>query len=113
MLTSDGKYKIFIIKHIYKDKEEKGWKNSGDCGQFFAYPYCLRHNEKFKKFKTLQKNFTANGECWQTTGVYGTFDVSEAFDLMNHVAKENPEHRFGVFCVEIIQKTKKLSETKF
>lgn len=40
--------------------------------------------------------FTACGECWQTTGWHGTFDKKAAIRLMTQLALDNPGKKFSV-----------------
>jgi len=110
MLRQDGEYIIFIIQHKYKDKKVEGWSNSGDCGQFFP-------NGPFteKEWRTKHKEidyFNASGDCWQDTGVHGTYDLNEAFQLLVKVIQWAPEHRFRIARIEIKQKTEQVAEAK-
>ncbi len=54
-------------------------------------------NESFRPF-------TAIGECWQTTGIHGTFVRDEAVALANILAEAVPDFEYRVDRVEISQK---------
>jgi len=59
----DGNFKIYIIKHLYKDEIERGWGGSGSCEQFYLKDVVRRHFDK--RFKNIFRPFTASGNCWQ------------------------------------------------
>ena len=112
MLRNDGNYFIYIIKHLYKRKIRGRWANSGDCAQWLAgkamsIPF-LKYNEFYKSYKHTFNPLTASGECWQETGVHGTYIRKEAIDVFSLVSEWFPEHKFKICSVLIKQKTKNI-----
>lgn len=59
-MDSDGEYVIFTLQ--YWDEKDGVWADAG-LGSF-GHP----------------EGFNASGECWQRTGVHGTFDEGQALD---------------------------------
>jgi len=116
MLRRDGNYRIYIIKHLWKDNPKNEWSNSGDCGQWFAkaFPANMDKRDKFyKKYKDIFNPFQASGECWQMTGVHGSFVKADALIIIDKISEWNPVHRFRVCAVDIKQKTEHIMEFKF
>ena len=109
MLRNDGKYIIYVIKHIYQDINAGEWANTGDGGQMFPGGNKITSGEMFKK---AQNPFTACGECWQQTGTHGTYNKTEALEFLSVLAEAKNEHRFGVFAIKIEQKSELISEAK-
>jgi len=109
MLRTDGKYKIYIIKHRYNDSGE--WARSGDCTQWI--PRKVVNGKNFKKVQQIFNPFKAGGECWQQTGVHGSYKKRDAVKIMDLISEWKPGHRFRVCEVEIDQKTTTIAEKKF
>lgn len=84
MIWRDGNYNIYKIQHLQSDGE---WVGSS-----------------FDAFGT-PKGFNASGDCWQTTGVHGTFDKDEAIDGAFWLTRKHLNTKFRVILVEISQKT--------
>ena len=100
MLRIDGKYTIYIVRHLYKHEGE--WTNSGDCDAVFGYI-----DEKLKnQLRKLQTPFMPSGECWQRIGIHGTYDEIEAIKLVGFLNRNIEQHTFGVCKVDIAQKRK-------
>jgi hypothetical protein len=87
MLRSDGTYNIYIIQHQWRKAGE--WKMS-DIGGFGSKP---------------PMSMNAIGQCWQDTGVMGTYHLKDALAVLPDLRKRNPEHAFRVACVCISQGT--------
>ncbi len=79
MLRNDGKYEVYVI-------EAKG---EGDWFQYNMDFCALTDDQPYK-------DFSASGECWQSTGVHGTFDVRHALKMFNLMTKAKPEYQFRV-----------------
>ena len=60
MLRKDGIYEIYMIQHQQKDSK---WVYS-----IFGTPTVA----------DIKKGFNASGDCWQITGIEGTFDFETA-----------------------------------
>ena len=97
MLKQDGKYQIYIIQHQYN--KEGNWCNS-DIDTF--EPNSLK---RWKDGKELEPwcHLSANGTCWQETGIHGTFDIDDARKMILLLKKHNEQHNFRVVRVDIWQ----------
>lgn len=109
MIRTDGTFKIYIIKHLYK-KEGNDWAGSGDCGQWLGnMSVKFPDRESYRKFRKenekLFNNLNAIGDCWQKTGVSGTYDREVAVKVCSIISTWFPEHGFKVCKVEIRQVT--------
>lgn len=107
---NDGKYKIYIIKHLYKDKAERGWDDSGSCLQFLPKGCSLTN---FKKYKMALVPFSASGRCWQKTGIHGSFVKRDAIKIIDKISEWRPGHRFKVCRLLLNQVTEDVVEKKF
>lgn len=92
MIRTDGEYKIYIVKHYH----EGSWGKS-NLDHFFV------HDTNGKLTKE-NKDFTANGECWQRTGISGTFNKDIAIAFKNQLEQKYTDKQFGVFEILISQK---------
>ena len=112
-LRTDGKYKIYIIKHLYNDDPTNEWGESGDCRQFI--PKSIRHDYNLDKTALIKifNNFTACGDCWQKTGISGSFVKIDAINILDKISKWRPEHRFKVCVLFIDQITEDVVEKKY
>lgn len=107
MLRNDGKYIIYIIKHLWKDDSTNEWARSGECTNW------IPHGKQHKHIKDIFKPFSASGVCWQMTGVHGSFHKNDAIKILDHISKWNPGHRYKICKVTINQVTKTIAEKKF
>jgi len=105
---SDGKFKIYIIKHLYKDKG-KCWDNSGQCRQFIPKDLIGGYNKHRKLFDP----FSASGSCWQKTGIHGSFVKRDAIRILDKISEWKPEHRFKVCRLLLNQVTEDVVEKKY
>lgn len=89
MLRNDGKYTIFVIQHEQPEKgKESTWVYSNL--DVFGYP----------------EGFSASDDCWQKTGIHGTFDAEQAMEGLSELRKKNKDkHRFRLALVRITQIT--------
>jgi hypothetical protein len=81
MVRNDGNYVIYLIQH----KERSGrWVRSIE-------------NERY---------FKASDECWQITGIHGTFDLEHAKKVYEHIINiEEEGNIYRIVKVTINQKT--------
>ena len=103
MIRVDGKFIIYIIKYSWQRQDE--WIYVGDCGQWYRTKDSKIQRTMFKK---RQEPFMASGDCWQETGIHGTYDKLEAFDFKSLIEMSWPEHEFDVFELNIEQETIRL-----
>lgn len=109
MLSNDGKYEIYIIQHRKITKEQREWDNSGGCEQLIPKEIIKeQYDELFYSDNAPFKPFSANGSCWQKTGVHGSFKERNAEIIMNHLISWNPNHEFRICKVTIEQKTEEV-----
>lgn len=77
-MRTDGDFRIYLIDH-WSERSQKWMDGSGRYG----------HPE----------GFDACGECWQTTGIHGTFDLQQALDGAAEL-----QRRWGVpFRVSVLE----------
>jgi hypothetical protein len=110
MLRNDGEYTIYIIQFKSKDKFRE-WYNAGDCGQFLPKMFKDEHDKLRKKVPL--NSLTACGDCWQQTGVSGTYNFDDAVKVMSYIAQITPGREFRVAEVKINQKTTQKCSMKF
>ena len=65
-LRRDGDYRIYLLEHW--SEENQRWSTGGPYGH--------------------PPGFTASGQCWQETGVHGTYDLEQALDGAASLQKE-------------------------
>jgi len=112
MLRNDGLYKIYIIKHLYKDDPKHEWTHSGDCTQFIPREI-MRESHDELVYRGVFRHFTANGTCWQRTGVHGSFVEEDAVKILDEISKWKSGHRFRVCKVIVDQITETVVEKKY
>ena len=117
MLRKDGEYKIYIIKFAYKKQIHK-WIGAGDCGIWLVngVPPTSTFDEKHKfldKYRPLIKPFSANGICWQQTGVHGSYIKEDALKIAVKLAEWNPTIIFRVYELNISQKADSIASFSF
>ena len=108
---TDGKYIIYIIKHLYKDKPGD-WGDSGDCCHWIPKKI-IREKHDELVYNGIFKSFTANGRCWQTTGIHGSFIKRDAIRILDKISEWNPQHRFKVCRLRLNQVTEDVYEKKY
>ena len=84
-LRHDGEYTIYKVQHCRPDDE---WVYSN-----------------FDKFDTPVRSFTANGECWQQTGEFGTYVIDDLFKILDALREKWPDYRFRGVVLTITQTT--------
>ena len=86
MIRTEGKFSIYRIEHQWKGKSE--WVSSIENEQYFP----------------------ASGNCWQQTGVHGTYDLEEAKEAFGKVVAQLDKNRkFRLVRVMIEQSKEMLS----
>ena len=110
---NDGNYKIYIIKHLWKDKPENSWADSGECCQWIPKEIARRFHDDLVFGKGVFVPFTANGQCWQRTGIHGSFVKEDAIKILKRIANWNPDHRFKVCKLLLNQVTEDILEMKY
>ncbi len=85
MLRCDGSFLIYKIQHDYHEDGEWTYSN-------------------FDTFGT-PPGFSASSECWQKTGIHGTFDKIVARDGLFWIRHKNPGTKFRLVSVVISQIT--------
>lgn len=110
MIRNDGNYKIYLIKHFSKDYPAKGkdtWVTSS-LDHFFVRQSDINGSD-LKELTPENRDFLANGECWQKTGISGTFDRNVALRFKEQLQKKYPERQFSVFELVISQSQQMIS----
>jgi len=108
---NDGNYKIYIIKHLYKD-EPGEWGSSGECCQWIPNEIIRKSHDKLI-YNGIFKPFTANGVCWQKTGIHGSYVKRDAIRILDKISEWNPQHRFKVCRLLLNQVTEDVVEKKY
>jgi len=110
MVRNDGKYIIFILQFI--DRQDKEWCYSGDCDQWLPKNLSREEWEGYV-FTGIFRPLGANGDCWQKTGIQGTFSRNEAIQVMHKLAEWHPNRAFRVCELRIEQKTIPITEARY
>jgi hypothetical protein len=107
-LRKDGKYTIYIIQFKYVDALDVSWHNAGSCDQFLPQNLTRKQWDNIvfnKPFRSLH----SCGDCWQKTGIEGSFDSNDAVNAMVKISQLNPGRTFRVARLEIDQKTSEVA----
>lgn len=107
MMRQDGHIVIFVIKHVHPSTIRKGWDGvkwdgSGNCSQFEL------RNRKMELYKPI----SASGNVWQAYGICGTQAKHEAVDIAKDMSENFPDYYWGVFKIELMQKTTEVAVFK-
>ena len=102
MLRNDGKYEIFVIEFASKEYHPDKWHPiNWDCLWVKAEHMTPAKQKNFEAF-------SASGQCWQETGVHGTYDIEDALSvylmLKMHSIKKD-EYIFRVMKKSIWQES--------
>lgn len=92
MLFNDGEFIIYRVQHFQKD-----W--------VYTNYDAFRISEPGEEFKEPSRSFTACGECWQRTGIYGCFDRKIAYTFLRQMSRLNPDYEFSLAKITITQIT--------
>jgi len=86
MIRNDGSYRIYLIQA----RHPKTYRN----GEWFEVSF---------DYFGSPKGFTASDECWQKTGVYGTFDEKVAQAGLKWIKEKHPHTKFRLVRADIMQ----------
>jgi hypothetical protein len=112
-LRKDGNYKIYIIKHLWKDDLDYAWSCSGDCCQWIPKEILRKFHDELVYGEGIFASFGANGSCWQRTGIFGSYIKKDAIKILDRISEWNPDHRFKVCKLVIEQTTNDVVEKKY
>jgi len=101
MVRNDGDYTIYILEYWGNIGRKDEWLYAGDGDQF---------TKGEDHFKEPFRSFGACGECWQETGIHGTYDKQTAFELLVKVAAHTPNRVFRIAELKISQTTTGICE---
>ena len=112
MLRRDGDYVIYVVQTHYTDHKpgEKPYRNGEwfDIGDNWiakvpAHKRFTCLNPNHGKHKEPFQTFSASGDCWQQTGIFGSFVLKQAMNLMKLMAEHVPNQEFRVAKLVITQ----------
>jgi hypothetical protein len=92
MIRRDGCYQIFLIETRSKNYKNEEWFTAS-LDHFGSPP-----------------GFTASDDCWQRTGVYGTFVEKTAREGLKWIRRRHSDTEFRLVCVHISQMKVKVQE---
>lgn len=98
MLPKDGSYTAYIIQHL----------SCPNGNPFHGVKWVISNLETFagnlrSEDKKVMAPFMSVGECYQQTGIHGTFKQNEALTAVLALAEVNPGRNFRVAQVNIEQ----------
>lgn len=102
MLRNDGKFEIYVLEFAPKKSNNKSWHQ-------ISFDVVWVPAEKFKG--EVWEEFSANGKCWQETGLRGTYDVEIAIKLyvmLTQHGLEKNKYKFRVVKKTICQESEVL-----
>jgi hypothetical protein len=104
LLRQDGAYTLYRVEVQWGDGR---WGSISD-NLIAKVPVELRsedfHTKKYtgRELEPFQ-SFSASGECWQKTGIFGVFDKDKAITLRDLLTTYVPEYKFRVVQHTAIQ----------
>ena len=105
MLRSDGDFTIYVIQHLSRPGgnpfREITWVNSN-------LDYFVTNVPSDERNAIAP--FMAVGECWQKTGIHGTFNQNEALNAVVALATNNPDYNFRVAELQLSMRTRSVYE---
>lgn len=102
MIRTDGEFVIYIIQHKYLKKGK--WTYSAAAGNFF--PDYYDNKEGWYYLKSFQKCVDACQDCWQQTGIHGSYSKLLVIAFCDALTKLNPKHEFRAAELKISQATR-------
>jgi len=78
--------------HLSSDGNPNNPKNDIRPGETCTHPYTTN-------------GFSASGDCWQQTGIHGTFELQVGMEALQYMAKKFPERRWRLVKYECSRKT--------
>lgn len=117
MLRTDGKYQIYLVEFLSINpcnKKQKTWHSADYFMTSPTIPWNIRMTYADKngikpgyyyKSKTKEpfKTFSASGQCWQETGIFGSFSRKIAENMCDILRKYFPKKKFRVSILNISQ----------
>ena len=102
LMRKDGQVTVYVLKH----------KNSDGTWALTSLDhFSLRPGPTAEPADLTAYNaFSASGDCWQAYGIHGALDEEIGMRALNLLANKNPGTRFGLFKVELWQKTTPVAE---
>lgn len=101
LLRTDGEFTIYLLQHKYKKKGS--WTDSSLDFFHLGQP----------AYEGLKRPFSASGECWQQTGVCGTYGRGEALAFCAAIAAKYTDHKFRIACVHVVQHTRPVRASRY
>ncbi len=90
VMRQDGRYIVYRIQHEQADGK---WVYSN-----------------FDHFGTPLPSFGASGDCWQVTGIHGSFEHEDVSPALTIIRDDNPENTFRAVRVNLMQQTMVIPE---
>jgi len=84
-MRCDGEFTIYVLEARYTTGKDKKWFRAS-LDSFGTPP-----------------GFSASGECWQKTGIHGTFDEAQGVDAAMVMAREHVEFDWRLMRLEVSQ----------
>lgn len=94
-VRKDGEYVVYVIQTRSANYRGGEWYNAS-LDHFGTPP-----------------GFSASSECWQTTGIDGTFDRAVGLAGLSAIANKHPGVEFRLAQVNITQKTAEVASMKW
>lgn len=111
MLRTDGKFEIYLIQHQQSDGK---WVGSNLDRFGTPYVHGLSIDPRTPDARIFSRytynGFSANGCCWQQTGVHGTFDKAAALEALQWMTEKHKGYRFRIVCRMFEQTTNVVAE---
>jgi hypothetical protein len=99
MLRSDGEFVVYVIKHR---KDGQDWMLSSlDNFEFAGAVW-----QDSGGWNYPRREFSASADCWQKTGITGTFNRDAALAALTAISEANPDYEFGIFEVKLSQQSR-------
>jgi hypothetical protein len=113
ILRKDGNYSIY---QIMKQNKDESWSvnfampenaNGAATGKYPVIKGLFFSNigTTSGECSEIWDKTCASGECWQTLGIYGLFNRSDALMLLEKISADNPTMNFKISVSVISQMT--------
>lgn len=106
MLRNDGKYEIYMIQHLAEVGAFGHTKSEWHFSNFdhFGTPVCTG--------VCADKGFSASGDCWQETGIHGTFDMEIGLQGLRWIADKHRGIKFRLVKLTLTRQTETISSMR-
>lgn len=107
MIRIDGTFVIYKIQHLVPQAIGLQEKWVGSSLDHFGTPHVTgeTRSKGIRKDWCTKNGFSACGDCWQTTGVTGTFELNAASEALAWMCQKWPQSQFRIVKVTISQTT--------